>query len=133
MRRRDIFGLGVTAIALVTGPQWALAQMDKLKNTTPAERAGLQTEFMKSKLALTPDQTKTVTALNLKYANRMEPVLKGSEGPLARMRQMREINGEKEKELKGVLTPEQWTKYEASREEMREKFEERIEEGKGRK
>jgi len=46
-----------------------------------------------------------VTALNLKYAMRMEPVIKGSEGPLVRLRQMREINAEKETELKGLLSP----------------------------
>jgi len=49
------------------------------------------------------------------------------------MRQMREINGEKETELKGILTPKQWQKYEAARAEMREKFEERIEGGGGRR
>jgi len=129
MRRRDVLVLAVTGVALLAGVPEAFAQMDKLRNTTPAERAGMQTEFMKSKLDLTPDQTRAVTDLNLKYATKMEPVIKGSSGPLVRMRQMREINGEKETELKGILTPKQWQKYEAARAEMREKFEERIEGG----
>ena len=50
---------------------------------------------------LSIDQTRAVTDLNLKYATKMEPVIKGSEGPFVRMRQMREINAEKETELKG--------------------------------
>ena len=129
MRRRDILGLAVTALAVVARVPEAAAQLDKLRNTTPAERAGMQTDFMQSKLDLTPDQKRKVTDLNLKYANKMEPVIKGSAGPLARARQMREINGEKETELKGILSPQQWEKYEASRAEMREKFEERIEGG----
>ena len=73
-----------------------------------------------------------MTDLNLKYATKMEPVIKSSEGPLVRMRQMREINTEKETELKGILSPQQWQKYEAARAEMREKLEERMEQGGGR-
>ena len=129
MRRRDVLSLAVTAVVLVSGVPTASAQLDKLRNRTPAERAGMQTEFMQSKLDLTPDQKRAVTDLNLKYANKMEPVMKGSAGPLARARQMREINQEKETELRGILSPPQWEKYEASRAEMREKFEARIEGG----
>ena len=88
----------------------------------------MQTEFMTSRLGLTPDQTRTVGALNLKYAQRMEPVIKGSEGPFMKLRQMREINQGKEAELQGILSPDQYAKYQASREEMRQKFEEWAEE-----
>lgn len=129
MRRRDILALAATAGALMARPPKASAQMDKLRNTTPAERAGMQTDFMKSKLDLTPDQARQVGDLNLKYATRMEPVIKGSEGPFARMRQMRQINEEKETDLRGILSAQQWQKYEAARAEMREKFEERMEGG----
>ena len=125
MRRRAFLGLAVTAIVVSRVPE-ARAQMDKLRNTTPAERAGMQTDFMVSKLDLTPEQKRAVTDLNLKYANKMEPVIKGSEGPMVRRRQMREINQEKETELRGILSPQQWQKYEASRAEMREKLEERM-------
>ena len=129
MRRRDILSLAVVVIAGLSSVPAAFAQLDKLRNTTPAERAGMQTEFMQSKLDLTPDQKRAVTDLNLKYANKMEPVIKGSAGPMVRGRQMREINQEKEAELKGILSPQQWEKYQASREEMREKLEERMEKG----
>ena len=129
MRRRDILSLAVVVIAWLSIVPAAFAQLDKLRNTTPAERAGMQTEFMQSKLDLTADQKRAVTDLNLKYANKMEPVIKGSAGPMVRGRQMREINQEKEAELKGILSPQQWEKYQASREEMREKLEERMEKG----
>jgi hypothetical protein len=39
----------------------------------------------------------------------------------------------KERELEGILSPQQWQKFEAARPEMRKEFEERIEEGAGRK
>jgi cytochrome P450 len=82
---------------------------------------------MKSKLALTPEQTQTVADLNLKYANRMEPIIKGSSSSLTKMFQMRKINNEKETELKRILSPQQWEKFDASRDEMRQQFEAQIE------
>lgn len=113
------------AIALVIGSTapGALAQMDRLKSMPPAERAKLQTDMMKSKLSLTAEQTPKIAAINEKYAQQMQPVIMSSEGPLVRMRKMREISGAKEGELKAVLTPDQFQKYLAEKEEMREKFE----------
>ena len=101
-------------------------EMEKLKSSTPEERARLQTEMMKVKLGLTPDQTPKVAAINQKYAQRMEPIIKGQEGPLMRLRQMREVGQAKEAELKGVLSPEQFQKYLAEKQEMREKFEDKL-------
>ena len=101
-------------------------EMEKLKSSTPEERARLQTEMMKTKLGLTTDQTPKVAAINQKYAQRMEPIIKGQEGPLMRLRQMREVGQAKEAELKGVLSPEQFQKYLAEKQEMREKFEDKL-------
>ena len=56
----------------------------------------------------------------------MEPIIKGQEGPLMRLRQMREVGQAKEAELKGVLSPEQFHKYLAEKQEMREKFEDKL-------
>jgi hypothetical protein len=116
-----------TAILLLLGASpGARAQFDKLKNTTPEQRAKLQTELMKAKLGLTPEEEAKIAALNLKYAQKMEPVIKGSSGPFMEMREARSINEEKEAEMKQVLTPAQFGVYLAAKEEIREKFEERI-------
>jgi hypothetical protein len=133
MSGRGILALGLALIALLVGMPQAFAQLDELKNTTPAERASLQTELMKSKLALTPEQTQAVADLNLKYANRMEPIIKGSSNSLSKMFQMRKINNEKETELKRILSSQQWQTFDASRDEMRQNFEERIEKRTGAK
>ena len=128
MRIRTIsIALAALSIALSVTASAALAQMDKLKNTTPEERAGAQTEMMKSKLALTPEQTPKIAAINQKYAKEMDPVIKGSEGPLMKVRHMKQINTKKEAELKRVLSADQFQKYLASKEEMREQFEEKME------
>jgi len=81
---------------------------------------------------LTSDQTPKVADINLKYAKRMDPIIKGSAGPLAKIRQTKEVEQQKEAELRQVLSPEQFEKLLASKEEMREKFEEKIEKA-GRK
>jgi hypothetical protein len=106
----------------------ASAQLDELKNTTPEQRAKALTEMMTTKLGLTPEQTGKVADLNLKYANTMEPLIKGSAGPLVKMREMRQINEAKEAELKQILSPQQFEKYLASKEQMREKLIEKVEE-----
>jgi Spy/CpxP family protein refolding chaperone len=125
--------IGLTALALAlcaAAPALAQSQMDKmdkLKNTTPEERATAQTEMMKSKLSLTPEQTPKVAEINLKYAKEMDPIIKSSERPFRKAREMRDINGRKEAELKQVFTPEQFQKYQADKEEMRERFEKKME------
>src|SRR5262249_14232192 len=123
--------VAVVAGLLLSAPTaWGQSQMDKLKNTTPVERATVQTEMIKTKLGLSPEQAEKISAINLKYANRMEPVIKGSEGPFRKMRQAREINEAKEGELRQVLSPDQFQKYLADREQMRERFEEKMEQKK---
>ena len=118
--------LVATMSLLIVVAAGAQNEMEKLKSSTPEERARLQTEMMKVKLSLTPDQTPKVAAINQKYAQRTEPIIKGQEGPLMRLRQMREVGQAKEAELKGVLSPEQFQKYLAEKQEMREKFEDKL-------
>jgi len=112
------------AVLLLTGS--ASAQLDKLKDTTPGERAKAQTMMMESRLGLTKEQTSKVAALNQKYAEKMEPVIKGEGGPLMKMRQVKDIEEQKDAELKSVLSPEQFEKFLAGKEQMREEMAERI-------
>ena len=128
MEQRPTFIALLVAVMslLIVVAAGAQNEMEKLKSSTPEERARLQTEMMKVKLALSPDQTPKVAAINQKYAQRMEPIIKGQEGPLMRLRQMREVGQAKEAELKGVLSPEQFQKYLAEKQEMREKFEDKL-------
>jgi len=96
------------------------------KDTTPAERAKAQNAMMRSRLGLTDEQASRVAALNQKYAEKMEPVIKGSSGPLVKMREVKEIEQQKEAELKQVLSPEQFEKFLAAKDQMREELEQRI-------
>jgi DNA repair protein RadC len=116
-------GFFTTVGASAQGPQQGL---DKLAGSTPQQRAGIQTMFMKSKLGLGEAQLSKVEAINLKYAQQMQPVLEGSERPLAKMGDVRRIQQAKDGEMQQVLSPEQYTKYLAAKEEMREHLEQKV-------
>ncbi len=94
-------------------------ELQMLEKTTPQQRADIQTAFMAKKLGLSPEVRTKVAAINLKYAQQAQPILTGSEGPLRKMHDMKDVESQKENELKGVLTPQQFQQLLASKEELR--------------
>ena len=86
----------VAFLMLASAAAFGQGNMDKLKSSTPAERATLQTMMMKEKLGLTPQQLPTVREINLETATQMQPVLTGSEGPLIKMRKAKTIEGQRD-------------------------------------
>lgn len=115
----------LAAALLAATPAFA-QDLQKLAGSTPEQRAGIQTEIMKSKLGLSGDALQRVAAINLKYAQQMQPVLDGSEGTFRKMEAMRGIQEAKEAELRGVLTDAQVQQLQAAREEIRQKLEEKL-------
>jgi len=95
-----------------------------IKESTPEQRAMLQTGMMKNKLKLDSAQVIQVQAINLKYAEKLDPVLKGDERKLKQLRDMMAIQKAKDADLKKVLTPDQNKQYEAMKDEMKEKLKE---------
>ncbi|QXP84992.1 hypothetical protein [Methylococcus sp. Mc7] len=106
------------AIALSTAAR--SDDFDQLKATTPVQRAAAQTEYMKSHLALTDAQIPKIAALNQKYAEQMEPVIRGTDGGLGKMLKAKAIQENKDAELRQILTPAQFDSFESSKDEMRE-------------
>jgi len=101
------------------------AEMAKMvKESTPEQRAMLQTAMMKNKIKLDSAQVVQVQAINLKYAEKLDPVLKGDERKLKQMRDMMAIQRDKDAELKKALTADQFKQYEAMKDEMKEKLKE---------
>jgi Spy/CpxP family protein refolding chaperone len=124
MPARRIVTLAV-AMLVALAPT-AGAQLQKLKGTTPEFRANLQTDMMKKRLELTPEQAPQVSQINLDAAKKMQPLIDGDEGPLREAAQARTIQNEREAALGKVLTPDQMTKYQAQKEEMRQKLMDRM-------
>lgn len=106
----------------------ALAQdrLQAMKNTTPEQRAQMQTAMMKNKLQLDTLQVNKIQAINLNYARKMEPVLKGDGGKLAKFKQAHDLETAKDKELKMVFTAEQYKQYEAFKQQMKEQIMDRM-------
>jgi hypothetical protein len=119
----------ILAAAILLAGSSASAQggdMDKLKSTTPEERATLQTMMMKEKLGLTPQQLPAVKQINLEAATQMQPVITGSEGKLMKLRTAKAIESQRDSQLQGVLSPPQYQQWLAQKEEMRQKIEQKL-------
>ncbi|MDR1779389.1 MAG: DUF4890 domain-containing protein [Tannerella sp.] len=86
----------------------------------PAEMAKRQTDWMKSELKLSDEQTVAVDAINVSYSKKMQEMFAG--GPGGDFDEMREkmtkLNADKEAELAKVLTAEQLETYKKKAAEM---------------
>ena len=126
---RHRFALASLVSALLLAASGASAQgqaLEKLAGTTPQQRAGIQTMFLKSKLGLSAEQAQKLEAINLKYAQQMQPILESSERPLMKMGQVHRVEEAKDAEMRQLLSPEQYSKYQASKEELREHLEQKV-------
>jgi hypothetical protein len=87
-------------------------------SASPEDRAKRQTEMMKESLSLTAAQEPKVSAINLKYAKKMEEVRKVAD-TVAQRKSAQKLNQQKEGELKTVLTAAQFKSYLKQVEEMK--------------
>ena len=92
----------------------------------PEQRAAIQTQFMKDRLSLPADVLARVQEINLKYAQQMDPVLKGTDGKLAKMQKARGIMAAKDAELKAILSPEQFEAYDDAKDDIKAAMESRL-------
>ena len=129
--KRTLFLLreALLACCLSLVPAILLAQ-DGMKQSTPEKRAEMQTTYLKNQLQLDDAQTQKIGAINLKYAQQMDPVLKGNGGKLSKLRTAKKINSQKEAEYREVLSKEQFAKYQEVKEEMKDKMKEKMQERK---
>ena len=123
--------MAVVVLAMVASA--AAEGLDDLKDTTPAERAAAQTAMMKSKLSLTDDQLPKIKAINEKYAEQMDPIVKGSDGMFMKMRAIKEVEEQKEGELQGVLSKDQFAQFQAMKSELKDKLMDKIKEQRAQK
>lgn len=95
---------------------------------TPDERATVLTDWMKSNLQLTPEQEALVQSVNLKYANLNEQLRGNSLSRLQKAKKLKANDQAKDKELKAILTDEQFELYQSKKDEVRQKFKEEAQE-----
>jgi hypothetical protein len=116
LRTSGWWSIVLLCIASLGAP--AASERGALKSTTPQQRAVVQTDFMKSQLGLSDDQLPEVSRINLEYAQKADPLIKGSEGDLKLLNEMKSLMQSKDDELKGVLNEAQFQKYESLKKEM---------------
>lgn len=113
--------LGLLLLVVLLGTTMSMAQnKGGQRNSDPAEMAKRQTEAVKKACDLDADQETKVQALNLKSANKMNEMRKSGGGDRDAMREkMKTIRDDQNKEMKKVLSDDQWKKYEKYMEEQR--------------
>lgn len=117
--------IAVMAIALVM-TSLVFAQEGTKQRPTPEERAYRLTTKMIKHLTLDGDQAAKVAEINLGIAQKNEEVRNNQTMSADQKKEMLEYNNTARKELlKGVLTAEQMTSYEAYEKEMAAKREQK--------
>lgn len=113
--------IGFLLIALLMGTMVSMAQ--NRQNSTPEEMAKRQTDQIKEKCGLDKAQEKKVYDLYLdssKKSAEMRKAMQGGGGPSDDMRaKMTKMREDQNKEMKKILTADQYTKYEKYMEERR--------------
>lgn len=102
------------------------------RNFTPEDMANRQTEQMGEYVKMDKALKDKVHALNLKYAKKTQELRGGgsfmdmSDSQREKMRaQMTEQQAEKDKEMKKILSADQWKEYEKYRAEARQRMQRR--------
>jgi biopolymer transport protein ExbD len=113
--------IGFLMIALLMGTIVSMGQ--NWQNSTPEEMAKRQTDQIKEKCGLDKDQEKKVYDLSLKTGKEMSKMreeMQGGGGPSDEMRaKMTKIRDDQNKEMKKILSADQYVKYEKYLEERR--------------
>ena len=107
-----------------------LAQEPDTEPMPPADRAAKLTEWMKNNLQLTAEQEKPIHEINLKYANKTEELRNTDESRSQKFKKLKDYNEAKDKELKVLLTEDQYKTYQAKKEEVKEEFKAKAKEKK---
>jgi len=107
-------GLMLTALLMVCGVAMAQGPRGD-RNMDPKQRAQQMTEQMVKDYSLTDAQKEKVQALNLDMSQKMSEI-KGDDRD-ARRTQMQKIRDDYQTKLKGVLTDEQYKKFEKAEKE----------------
>jgi Spy/CpxP family protein refolding chaperone len=100
-----LFSLVTALISLLVSPGFA-----QQPGMSPEDRAKRQTDMMKTELKLTSDQETKVYAINLKYVQKMHDA-RDIADTAARRKSFESLNKQKDTEIKGVLTPDQFKSY----------------------
>ncbi|HEY4787086.1 MAG TPA: hypothetical protein VIH57_13605 [Bacteroidales bacterium] len=97
-----------------------VGNLNAQQQRSPEERAKRETSMVKEQVALTDSQSVKYEAIALKYANMMSEFRNiPRDSVQLRQKKRAELNEKKSTEVKTILTPEQYAKYEKWMEQFR--------------
>lgn len=91
------------------------------RHSSPEDRARWQTEWMKKELSLDSAIVAKVFDINLKYASKVDAIMRTDSSRYAKRRDVSVLMKAKDSELEKVLTPDQFKLYLQKKEAAREK------------
>ena len=100
----------------------SLQPLAQTKIPDAADRSASLTDWMTTNLKLTDEQVPKVQDINVKYANMVDALRNSSQGKKQKMATLKNYDASKDKELKEVLTGDQFQTYLAKKDEMKKKF-----------
>jgi periplasmic protein CpxP/Spy len=109
MKTRKIIMFAAALLVAMAASAQNVPAKGKRTPKTPEEKAKKQTEWMKKDLQLTDDQAQQIEEINLKYAKKAEARKEALKA------EHEKFKGEKEADLKKVLTPDQYAKFDQER------------------
>lgn len=107
----------------------SLFAQDKSQHKSPEERAKMMSDKMKTELTLTDEQYQKVQAINLDFSTKASAIKKEGGDKTSWMEKMKPLEDERTKSFKEVLTPDQFTKFESMKNDMKGKMKDKQKEG----
>ncbi|HYV54729.1 MAG TPA: hypothetical protein VE933_09120 [Chitinophagaceae bacterium] len=98
----------------------------KKTSSTPEERAGKMTGWMKTNLQLSDSQVLRVQDINLEYAKKTQGLQTTTLSRKEKMQVLKDNDKAKDAELKNVFTTDQYNAYQVKKEEIRKQMKERM-------
>lgn len=122
MKNKQMMLAGLLGLMLLSNA----SEAQKLLMDKPArERAQAQTQRMAASLGLDSVQAEKVGRINLRYAQKMDPVVQGNGNKLSKLKAVRSLQKEKEGELKQVLNPQQFEQFKQQQQAMKDEIKQR--------
>jgi hypothetical protein len=126
--KKNIITTCLLASALIAG---ICANAQQKVTATPEQRANKVTDWMKANLQLDESQVSQVKDINLKYANKTQEVKDNTTLTRRQKLQVLQDNDKaKDKELKNVLTEDQYKTYQSKKAEIKKQVKQKMKENK---
>ncbi len=120
MQTRNIFIGTAALLVIITLSSFAPGRQASLRDmfrNSPETRAHVVTMVLKNRLDMDETQAEQALQINVKYAELIQPYLKGKDAITENIDELLALNQKRVTELKTILTPEQIQKVENFRKE----------------